>query len=87
MRLLRGEDLDVLSGELKVTAQTLSAWREGFLAGGEANLKSRRPDATDDEVKGRKAMVGDLTLRLESSREAMRRLKAGDPWARGRSRS
>lgn len=87
LRLLRGEDLDVLSRELRVTARTLLAWREDFLAGGQAHLKSRRPDARDDEVKGLQAMVGDLTMRLEASREAVRRLKAGDPLARGRSRS
>jgi hypothetical protein len=34
-----------------VTAATLSAWRDRFLAGGEANLKTRETD-TDDEESG-----------------------------------
>jgi hypothetical protein len=32
LRLLRGEDLELLSRELGVTAATLSAWRDDFLA-------------------------------------------------------
>jgi hypothetical protein len=41
VRLLRGEDLELLSRELAVTAAELSGWREAFLAAGEAPLKSR----------------------------------------------
>ena len=51
VRLLRGEAIDTLSRELKVTAAKLSEWREAFLAGGEANLKSRDADARDDELR------------------------------------
>ena len=43
LRLLHGEELDALSCELGVTAATLAQWRERFLAGGQASLKSRRP--------------------------------------------
>ena len=45
LRLLRGEDLELVSRALGVTAATLSVWRDAFLAGGEAfeseRLKSR----------------------------------------------
>ena len=34
MRLLRGEDLDELSRELRVEAHRLAAWREDFMARG-----------------------------------------------------
>jgi transposase-like protein len=37
VRLLRGEDLEMLSRELGVTAATLSGWREQFLEGGPPN--------------------------------------------------
>lgn len=50
LRLLRGEDLELLSRELGVTAATLSAWRDDFLAGGQAALKSRPADGRDDEI-------------------------------------
>jgi transposase len=33
LRLLRGEDLELVSRALGVTAATLSGWRDAFLAG------------------------------------------------------
>ena len=87
LRLLRGEDLDTVSRVLGVTAAALAGWREAFLAGGQANLKSREPDARDEEVGRLKVLVGDLTMRLELSREAVRRLRADAPLASRRSRS
>ena len=38
LRRLRGEDLETVSRSLGVTAATLSAWRDDFLAAGEAAL-------------------------------------------------
>ena len=80
LRLLRGEDLDLVSRELKVTPGTLSGWRATFLSAGQAGLKTRQGDGRDEEVRGLKAMVGELTMRLEASREAVRRLKDGLPF-------
>ena len=70
LRLLRGEELDALSRELSVTAATLSEWREDFLAAGQAGLKSRAPSIQDEELQRLKAMVGDLTMRLEIHKAA-----------------
>lgn len=84
-RLLRGEDLDSLSRELQVTAARLSEWREAFLAGGQANLKSRQLDARDEENAKLKALVGDLAMRNELLQEANRRLQANLPFPRRRS--
>src|SRR6266852_2825988 len=50
LRVLRGESLDGLARELGVTAATLAHWREEFLAGGQAALKSRPGDERDDEI-------------------------------------
>ena len=85
-RLLRGEDLDTLSRELRVTAATLSEWREAFLAGAEANLKSREPTPQDDENLRLRAMVGDLMMRNELLRERIRRSEEGLPLLPGRSK-
>ncbi|MGH9052134.1 MAG: hypothetical protein ACRDWX_03835 [Acidimicrobiia bacterium] len=41
VRLLRGEDLDELSRELRVEAHRLAAWRDEFLTGGTEYLKAR----------------------------------------------
>ena len=87
LRLIRGEDLDALSRELGVTAATLSSWREAFVAGGQSNLKSRESSAADDENQQLKALVGDLTMKLEVSREAVRRLQSNLPLGPRKSRS
>src|SRR3954454_11977168 len=50
LRLLGGEELEVLSRRLKVPAAELSGGREAFLAGGEASLRSRPADARDDQI-------------------------------------
>ena len=50
LRLLKGEDLEALSRELKVTAATLSQWREAFLAAGQASLKSRPAGERDEQI-------------------------------------
>jgi len=79
LRLLRGESLDAVSRELKVTAARLSEWRDAFLAGGEANLKSREADARDAEVTRLKTVLGEMTMRVELQRDAIQRLKDGLP--------
>ena len=43
LRLLRGEDLETVSRALGATTATLTAWRDAFLAGGEASLGDPEP--------------------------------------------
>ena len=62
LRLFRGEDLELLARELGVTAATLAGWREDFLAGGQAALKSRPADDRDEEIARLRAKVGELTM-------------------------
>src|ERR687893_2842460 len=62
LRLLRGEDLDTLSRELGIVASTLSGWRDAFLDGGTAALKSRPTDDRDELVARLQAEVGQLTM-------------------------
>jgi hypothetical protein len=47
LRLLRGEDLDMVSRSLGVTAATLSDWRDAFLGGGEASLATKPMDGEE----------------------------------------
>ena len=86
LRLLRGEDLDRVSRDLGVTAATLSSWRDDFLSGAEANLKTRLPTPEDEEIVRLKAMIGDLTMRNEVLRERSRALEADRPLAWRRSK-
>jgi hypothetical protein len=86
LRLLRGEDLELVSRELGVTAAELSGWREVFLAAGEASMRSRPADARDAEIGRLKEKVGDLTMANELLGAKIERLETGRPLARRRSR-
>jgi transposase len=86
LRLLRGEDLELVSRELNVTAAELSGWRDAFLAGGEASLKSRPADARDAEIGRLKEKVGDLTMANELLEAKIGRLETARPLAHRRSR-
>ena len=84
LRMLRGEPLDGLAGELGVTAATLAHWREQFLAGGHAALKSRPADEHDDEIRRLRAKVGEITMNNELLLERCHRLEANLPLPRRR---
>lgn len=84
LRLLRGEDLELVSRELGVTAADLSGWRDGFLAAGEASLKSRSLDSRDAENSRLKEKVGELTMTRELLETKIERLEQGHPLARRR---
>ena len=75
-----------MSRELGVTAAELSAWRDAFLAGGEATLKTRPTDGRDVEIARLKAKVGDLTMDNELLETKIAHLEGGRPLARRRSR-
>jgi transposase-like protein len=84
LRVLRGEPLDGLARELGVTAATLAHWREQFLAGGQAALKSRPADERDDEIQRLRAKVGEITMNNELLLERCHRVEANLPLARRR---
>ena len=86
LRLLRGEALELVSRTLGVTAAELSTWREAFLAGGAASLKTRPADGREIEIGRLKAKVGELTMANELLGAKIERLEAGRPLARRRSR-
>ncbi len=86
LRLLRGEDLEVLSRGLGVMAATLSEWREQFLGGGESALHSRTRDERDEQIARLKAKVGDLTMDNELLESKIHRLEDGLPLASRRSK-
>jgi len=85
---LRGEDLETLSRVLGVTAARLSAWRDEFLSGGTAALKTRHDpdDPRHEELVRLKAKIGDLAVANELLEEKIDRLESGLPLARRRSR-
>ena len=86
LELLRGADLESTSRKHRVTVATLSEWRERFLAGGEAMLKSREDDAGDEEIKRLKSVVAGVCVDNELLREKITRLENGRPLAFWRSK-
>jgi transposase-like protein len=79
LELLRGADLESLSRRHGVTAATLSAWRDDFLASGEAGLKRREVHIDDEETRRLKSVVADLATDKELLKEKIRHLEASGP--------
>ena len=86
LRLLRGEDLELVSRDLKVPASTLSRWREAFLVGGETALKDRPGDERDEQINRLEAKVGQILMDNELLREKIARMEEGRSLGRKRSR-
>ena len=62
-----------------------SHWRAQFLAAGQAGLKSRAPDARDDDHRRLQAKIGELLMETELLYAKVDQLEAGSPLARRRS--
>src|SRR5690349_21245600 len=90
LRLLRGEDLEMLSRALGVTAATLSGWQAGltnsFLAAGEASLATRPTDGEALATERLKAKLGAMLLERELLEAKIAALEENRPLARRRSR-
>jgi transposase len=84
--ILRGADLESTSRQYRVTVATLTAWRDRFLAGGEASLKSREAEVDDEENKRLKSAVASVCVDNELLREKITRLENGRPFPLWKSR-
>ena len=79
LRLLRGEDLEILSRALGVTAATLSGWQDTFVSAGEASLVTRSPDGEALETERLKAKLGEMLLERELLEAKIAALEAHGP--------
>ncbi len=79
LRVLRGDDLDVVSCEVGLPAAAVSVWQAQFMASSKAGLKSRAADGLDEGLKRLKALVGDDDM-ARTMREAVQRLRGGPPF-------
>ena len=86
LRMLRGEDLEILSRALGVTAATLSGWQDTFVAAGEASLATRSTDGEALETERLKTKLGEMLLERELLEAKIAALEANRPLARRRSR-
>jgi transposase-like protein len=85
LRLLRGEDIELLSRELGVTAARLSQWRDQFLASGAGGFK-KRSAKEEAEIKRLKEKVGEQAMENELLKEKIARMEQARPLAWRRSR-
>ena len=86
LRILRGEDLELVSRDLGVTAADLSGWRDSFLEAGAASLKSRAEDDRDRDLKAMREKIGEMTMANELLEAKIDRLEAGTPFRLRRSK-
>ena len=86
LRVLRGEDLELVSREVGTTAADLSAWRDSFLEAGAASLKSRPEDGRDRDLKAMREKIGEMTMANELLEAKIDRLEAGTPFRLRRSK-
>jgi hypothetical protein len=80
LRVLRGEELELVSRELGVTAAALSGWRDSFLSAGAASLKSRPEDDRDRELRAMREKIGEITMANELLEAKIERLEGGTPF-------
>ena len=86
LRLLRGEDLETVSRSLGATAATLTAWRDAFLAAGEASLATRPAGGEALESDRLNARLGEMLLERELFAAKIAALEANRPLAPRRRR-
>ena len=84
LRLLRGDDLELVSRWLGVTAATLTGWRDAFLAAGEAALTAKPTTGEELESDRLKARLGAALIERGLLNEKIAVLEAGRPLARRR---
>jgi len=82
LRLLRGEDLELVSREYKVTASKLSQWRETFLAAGQSSLQSKASAVHDERIAHLQSKVGELTMANDLLEHKIERMERGLPLTR-----
>src|SRR5204863_6642742 len=75
LELLRGADVESTSRKHRVTVATLTQWRDRFLAGGAAGLKSR--EVEDEEKRRLKSVVASMSIEIELLREKITRVEDG----------
>jgi len=82
LRLLRGEDLDIISREIGVKASTLSQWRESFLDGGLTSLSTTSKDVRDEQIAQLQRKLGAVTMDNELLNAKIDRMEADVPFVR-----
>ena len=86
LRVLRGEDIELVVRGIDATAADVSGWRDVFLATGASGLKHRPRDVRGEETDRLRARMGEVTMDNELFVEKTAKMETGHPFGRGRSR-
>jgi len=70
LRLLKGEDLELVSRQTGFALHELSRWRDKFIMGGRENLKSHPKDPLNVELEQRDKLISKLALENEILKKA-----------------
>ena len=84
LRLLREEDLEIVSRDLGVTAARLTGWRDALLTAGEAALTTRAATGEELESERLKARLGAALIERDLLNEKIALLESERPFARPR---
>ena len=70
LRLLKGEDLELVSRETGFALHELTAWRERYLRGGREALKAHPGDLLNVELDQAKKLIANQALEIEILKKA-----------------
>ena len=70
LRLLKGEDMELVSRETGLAMHELAQWREKYMRAGRENLKSHPKDPHDAELEQRDKLISKLALENEILKKA-----------------
>ena len=70
LRLLKGEDLELVSRETGFALHELTGWRERYLRGGREALKSHPGDLVNSELDQAKKLIANQALEIEILKKA-----------------
>ena len=76
LRVLRGEDIELVARGIDATAADVSGWRDVFLATGASGLKHRPRDVRDEEIDRLRTRVGEVTMDNELLVEKIAKMEA-----------
>ena len=77
LRLLRGESIDAVSRESEVTVETLTKWREDFIAAGIAGLKGKTLEEVRIAALEKKIGQQAMELELHEKKDQFMRTRGG----------
>ena len=86
LRVLRGEDIELVVRGIDATAADVSGWRDVFLATGASGLKHRPRDVRGEEIDRLRARMGEVTMDNELLVEKTAKMETGHPFGRWRSK-